>query len=194
MAWHKGSWWPLYVAEWYMPRVSQHLFDPYSFMHIMHGFVFYVLLVLMPEMTMGFRSAWWWIWIVGAVLNFLFELGVEALENTETIIRRFRQNSGTSHLYRGDSYQNILGDCLSCLFGWYVMAICVHHNMFSCVIIWVIVTEVGLLLYMRDTGILVVIQLLFGFNSIREWQAAAVPKKASEWGRKEMRNSSLTPF
>merc|ERR1712013_964250 len=40
MAWHKGTWWPLYVKEWYAPKSSQHMFDPYSFCLLVLGLLF----------------------------------------------------------------------------------------------------------------------------------------------------------
>ena len=42
MAWHKGSWWPLYVREWYTPRASSHVFDPYSFCLVVAGLAYAV--------------------------------------------------------------------------------------------------------------------------------------------------------
>merc|ERR1711971_171929 len=43
MAWHKGTWWPLYVKEWYGPRCSQHMFDPYSFCLLVLGLGLHLL-------------------------------------------------------------------------------------------------------------------------------------------------------
>merc|ERR1712079_598986 len=43
MAWHKGSWWPLFVKEWYGPRCSQHMLDPYSFVILVLGLVLHLL-------------------------------------------------------------------------------------------------------------------------------------------------------
>merc|ERR1719430_320279 len=43
MAWHKGTWWPLYVKEWYAPKSSQHMFDPYSFCLLVLGLLFHLL-------------------------------------------------------------------------------------------------------------------------------------------------------
>merc|ERR1712226_579017 len=43
MAWHKGTWWPLYVKEWYGPRCSQHMFDPYSFCLLVLGMFLHLL-------------------------------------------------------------------------------------------------------------------------------------------------------
>ena len=61
MAWHNGKWWPLYVPDWYHPRVSQHFFDPYSFLHILHGFIFFGLWGWWPGLVWGVE--WWWVWV-----------------------------------------------------------------------------------------------------------------------------------
>eukprot|EP00088_Acartia_fossae_P021824 TRINITY_DN23190_c0_g1_i1.p1 TRINITY_DN23190_c0_g1~~TRINITY_DN23190_c0_g1_i1.p1 ORF type:complete len:222 (-),score=26.43 TRINITY_DN23190_c0_g1_i1:91-726(-) len=175
MAWHNGKWWPLYVPQWYHPRVSQHFFDPYSFMHIEHGFIFYGLWGWWPELVWGYT--WWWVWIVGGVLNFLAELTHEIIENTPCIIQLFRNNSGTSSEYNGDAWQNIVGDLISCTFGWYVITVACHYEVCQYVIpIWVVTTEIGLLLYMRDSPILVVIQLICPIEAIKKWQAEKVPE------------------
>jgi len=174
MAWHNGEWWPLYVPEWYAPRVSQHFFDPYSFMHIMHGFIFYGCWGWWPELVWGYT--WWWVWIAGAACNFLAELTHEIIENTPCIIQCFRQNSGTSALYNGDAWQNIVGDLISCMFGWYVIALTCYYEVCVYVIpIWVITTEIALVLYMRDSAILVVVMLICPIEAIKTWQAEKVP-------------------
>merc|ERR1712061_128287 len=44
MAWHKGSWWPLFVKEWYGPRCSQHNIGNWVF-----GFLGAILVELVWE-------------------------------------------------------------------------------------------------------------------------------------------------
>ena len=84
------SWCPLV-------RVSQHFFDPYSFCHILHGFIFYGLWGWWPELVWG--RAWWWVWLAGAGLAVLAELCHEIIENSEWVIQLYRSNSGTSSQY-----------------------------------------------------------------------------------------------
>ena len=62
-------------------RVSQHFFDPYSFCHILHGFIFYGLWGWWPELVWGYN--WWWVWLLGAVLAVLGELVHELIENSD---------------------------------------------------------------------------------------------------------------
>ena len=80
-----------------MIRVSQHFFDPYSFCHILHGFIFYGLWGWWPELVWG--RAWWWVWLAGAGLAVLAELCHEIIENSEWVIQLYRSNSGTSSQY-----------------------------------------------------------------------------------------------
>ena len=54
-----------------------------------------------------FGPVWWWVWVVGAVLSLVGELVHELIENSECVINLYRNNSGTSSQYEGDSTQNI---------------------------------------------------------------------------------------
>ena len=49
----------------------------------------------------------WWVWVGGPILALLAEFTHEYTENTSWMIQLYRQNSGTSALYEGDSWQNI---------------------------------------------------------------------------------------
>ena len=118
MAWHKGKWWPLYTSQWYSPGVSQHMFDPYSFTHLLHGIVgFYIWLGLLYYVA-GFE--WIWSSLIGFGITFGIEMIWELVENSECIINRYRQTSGTSENYEGDSYQNIIGDLIACQAGYVI--------------------------------------------------------------------------
>ena len=91
MAWHKGTWWPLFVKEWYAPRSSQHMFDPYSFCLIVLGLVFHLL--------WGTDDIDYWIY--GFLAALLIELGLEVVGNSQFVLKRIRNNSGTSGEYTG---------------------------------------------------------------------------------------------
>ena len=91
MAWHKGSWWPLFVKEWYAPRSSQHMFDPYSFCLIVLGLLFHLL--------WGTDDIDYWIF--GFLAALLLELLLEIVGNSQFVLKRIRNNSGTSGEYIG---------------------------------------------------------------------------------------------
>src|ERR671920_950298 len=58
---------------------SQHLLDPYSFTHLLHGFLLCGLLVLIVPRL----SAVWRLWLAVSI-----EAGGGVLENSEVVIRR----------------------------------------------------------------------------------------------------------
>ena len=73
-------------------RVSQHFFDPYSFCHILHGFIFYGLWGWWPELVWGY--AWWWVWLLRAVIGVMAELVHELIENSYWCIELYRYLQG----------------------------------------------------------------------------------------------------
>ena len=97
---------------------------------------------------------------MGAVLAVLGELVHEIIENSDWVIQLYRDNSGTSGQYEGDSTQNIVGDLISALFGWYVTALLHMTGYPWLVVIWTVISESILIWYMRDCGLLICIQLI----------------------------------
>ena len=91
MAWHKGSWLPVFVKEWYPPKCSQHLFDPYSFCVLVAGLILHLLLG-----TDDIDQ-----WIYGFLLALGLELLWEVIGNTPLVLKRIRANNGTSGEYNG---------------------------------------------------------------------------------------------
>src|SRR4051812_17714037 len=89
------------------PHNSQHLFDPYSLTHVLHGVLFCGLLVwLVPR-----RPAAWRLWLA-VVLESVWEV----VENSNAVIERYRAATAAQG-YTGDSVANSLGDILSCVVG-----------------------------------------------------------------------------
>ena len=92
MAWHKGSWWPLFVKEWYGPRCSQHMLDPYSFVILVLGLVLHLLWG-----TDNIGN-----WVFGFLGAILVELVWEIIGNSSYVLKRIKANSGTSGEYNGN--------------------------------------------------------------------------------------------
>ena len=91
MAWHRGSWWPLFVKEWYSPKSSHHMFDPYSFCLVVLGLVLHLL--------WGTDDIDYWVYgFLGALV---LELVLEVVGNSQFVLERIRNNSGTSGEYIG---------------------------------------------------------------------------------------------
>ena len=108
------------------------------------------------------------------------DLGWEVLENSKWVIQKFRESSGTSSDYEGDSVQNIIGDIISCqvgfcltwLFTFYLnVTLAITMSVICCVVI-----EIGLLVYMRDNGTLIMIGLMCPNKTINEWHNDGVKK------------------
>jgi hypothetical protein len=135
---------------------SQHLFDPYSFTHLLHGFAFCWLLTLcVPRIPLVWRFS------LAVIVESLWEV----IENSEFIIRRYRE--ATMALgYTGDTIINSLGDILMCAAGF---AIAQQIGFRRSLVIFAM-TEVILLLWIRDSLILNVVMLIYPIDAIRAWQ------------------------
>ncbi len=149
-----------YVSLWYPgqsgPETSQQLTDWYTFTHIEHGFLFYLLL-----------------WAIAPRLPFLtrlmiaigIEAGWEIVENTPFVINRYRQ-SALAEGYFGDSVVNSVFDSLSAVLGGLlarVLPVRVSAGL-------VIGTELFLAVMIRDNLALNIIQLVHPTEAISRWQ------------------------
>jgi len=116
------------------------------------------------------------------------ELTWELAENSERVIERYRQTSGTSEDYEGDSYQNILGDLTACQSGYILSLIFNSIGMAKLSFIWYLLTEIILLFYMRDCLTLTMVTLFFPNERISKWQQEGVKnarKKEEHLNKKE---------
>ncbi|TWG88973.1 uncharacterized protein DUF2585 [Mesorhizobium sp. J18] len=139
---------------------SQHLSDWYTFSHLIHGFLFYLLFwFLAPNSSPGFRL----------VLAVGLETAWEIVENTDFIINRYRE--GTISLdYYGDSIVNSVADTLAAVVG-FVMA---ARLPIWFVVALALVLEVAVGFVIRDNLTLNVIMLLHPFELIRQWQTGFI--------------------
>ena len=135
---------------------SQHLLDPYSFTHVLHGFVLYGLLarVAAPLPTS-------WRLQIAVSIEALWEL----VENSDFVIRRDRE--GTAALgYDGDAIVNSLGDMAVCVLG-FVLA---YHFGARWTLALFVATEVVLIAWIRDSLLLNVLMLIYPIDAIKAWQ------------------------
>ena len=136
---------------------SQHLFDPYTFTHVLHGFLFLGLVHLL--------------WTrLPTVWKFVAVLSVEALwevfENTNFIIERYRSET-ISLGYVGDTIVNSFGDIAACAFG---AALAWRLGLARTLLVTAAIEGV-LLLTIRDSLLLNIIMLIHPIDAIRVWQA-----------------------
>lgn len=135
---------------------SQHLFDPYTFTHILHGVIFFwIINLLFKEMPI------WWKFFLIVVIESIWEF----TENSSFIIERYRAAT-VSLDYFGDSIINSLGDVLSCAFGGFIA----YKLKFWRSLIYFALTEIILLFWLRDNLTLNILMLIYPIDAIKKWQ------------------------
>lgn len=135
---------------------SQHFLDPYSFTHVLHGLVYCGLLAwIVPRLAPAWRL---WLAVAAAALW-------EVVENSDFVIQRYR--AATAALgYQGDTIVNSLGDILSCAVGFMIA----RRLGFRRSLALFVLTEVVLLIWIRDSLTLDVLMLIFPLDAIKQWQ------------------------
>lgn len=152
-----------YIKLWHGVTISsensQHLFDWYTFTHVIHGMGFYLLLwIIDRKKRLSFATK--------LIIAIGLEASWEVIENTSFVINRYR--AATISLdYYGDSVINSIGDVLTMIAGfwlafrarpWVSVAVCVA-------------LELMLAFFIRDTLAINIIMLLYPIPGIRAWQA-----------------------
>lgn len=146
----------LWAGNVWSEHNSQHLLDPYTFTHVLHGFAFSWLLALcLPRFSQGWRLT------IATLLEALWEL----FENTEFIIQRYRETTAALG-YHGDSIANSLGDIATCAIG-FVIA---QRLGFRRAVVVFAATELVLLLWIKDSLILEILMLVYPIDAIKAWQ------------------------
>lgn len=135
---------------------SQHWFDPYSFTHVLHGMLFCGVLVwLLPKLRL--------IWSLTVTIT--AEGLWEVLENSPFIIQRYRE--ATIGLgYEGDSIANSMADILCCAIG-FLLA---RRIGFRWSVVLFVMTELVLLVTVRDNLTLNILMLTCPIEAIKAWQ------------------------
>jgi hypothetical protein len=148
LAWTGNAW----SAE-----TSQHLFDPYSFTHILHGFAFCGLLALVAQ-----KLAASWRLCLAVALESLWEI----VENTNYVINRYRETTAAFG-YKGDTIINSSGDIVACAVG-FALA---RRLGWRRTLVAFLVVETVLLAWIRDSLLLNILMLIHPSEAIRAWQA-----------------------
>ncbi|MCA1590723.1 MAG: DUF2585 family protein [Acidobacteria bacterium] len=157
--WCKYGDWRIYINEaWHSSHTSQHLFDPYTFTHILHG----ILFLWLASLLFGKLANGWKFFIA-----ILAEAAWEVLENTSFIIEKYRENTAALDYY-GDSIFNSIGDLVACSAG---SLIAVKIGLWRSLIFFVVV-EAILILWIRDSLLLNILMLVYPLAVIKQWQAA----------------------
>ena len=137
---------------------SQHISDWYTPSHIIHGFLFYWLaIVVLPRASFGARLT----------LAVVIEAAWELLENSPIIIDRYR-TATLAIGYQGDSILNSAMDTVAMGLGflfaarapvWLTVALALGFEILTAIII-------------RDNLTLNVLMLVWPLDAVKAWQAA----------------------
>jgi hypothetical protein len=153
----------IWSSEVWSRHNSQHLFYPYTLSHVSHGLLLAIALraVLPAE---RYRRH-------GFVIAVAFEAAWELLENTDLVIRRYRETT-MSLDYFGDSVANSIGDVLAMMAGYVVAARLRTREALGAFI----ALELGLALWIRDGVLLNVLMLVAPAEAVKTWQLGGAPR------------------
>lgn len=137
---------------------SQHLFDWYSFTHVLHGLGFYLLLWLVDRKKK-----------LSIATKFLIAIGLaagwEILENSPMIINRYRAATFSLNYY-GDSIINSIGDVIAAGLGfWFAFKMKPWIS-----VLFFIAVELMLAIVIRDNLSINIIMLIHPIEAIKAWQ------------------------
>jgi Protein of unknown function (DUF2585) len=154
-----------YVKLWHgvvvSPENSQHVFDWYTFSHIIHGFLFYGAYWLVKNIS-G-RSIGFGFGLIAAVV---LESAWEIFENTDLVINRYR--SATIALdYFGDSILNSVSDIASMIAGFLFAS----RAPVILTVVLALAMEIGVGWMIRDNLLLNIVMLIYPIEWIKTWQS-----------------------
>ena len=158
--WCKFGDWAIYVNEaWNSSHTSQHIFDPYTFTHVLHGVLgFWLAGLLLKNYS---KTVW-------LVVTLAVEAAWEVLENSNFIIEKYRENTASLD-YFGDSIANSIGDLIACAAGFLIaLKLGVWRSL-----VFFVVVELLLLVWIRDGFLLNILMLVYPLESIKAWQMGA---------------------
>lgn len=140
---------------------SQHLTDWYSPSHVLHGLLLYLgLSWVVPGWSLGPR-------LLAATL---VETAWEIIENTDTVIERYREATIALDYY-GDSIVNSMTDIAMMWLGFLIAA---RAPVWVSVALFV-AAELVVGLAIRDGLLLNVLMLLWPLEAVRNWQNGGTP-------------------
>ena len=155
--WCKLGDYAIYVSDaWNSSHTSQDFLDPYTFTHVLHGVLFFWLACLIfSKLSDGWRL----------LIAVCAEAAWEVLENTNYIIEKYRENTASLD-YFGDSILNSVGDVASCALGfWIALRLGWWKSL-----VFFLLTEIALLLWIRDGLLLNILMLIYPLDAVKNWQ------------------------
>lgn len=146
----------VWISDTCSSSTSQQLLDPYSFTHVLHGFLFFWLIALLFRRV----APAWQFW-----LALFLESVWEVFENTKFVIDHYRTETAALG-YQGDTIVNSLGD-LACALAGFLLArqLGVRRSL----IVFVLV-ELILILWIHDSLLLQILMLVRPVEALKSWQ------------------------
>ena len=151
----------IWTSDTCSSNTSQQLLDPYSFTHVLHGFLFFWLIALLFRRL----TASWQVW-----LALLLEGAWEIFENTPFVIDKYRTETAALG-YTGDTIVNSFGDLMCALAGFMIAQ---KLGLRRSLIVFVLV-EIFLILWIRDSLLLQILMLVRPVEAIKLWQMCVQP-------------------
>lgn len=150
---------PYVNQAWNSSHTSQHLFDPYTFTHFLHGVAFFWLAKLLFK---NLSNAWRF------AIAIFAESAWEVFENTNYVIEKYRENTASLD-YFGDSIANSFGDLVACGLGfWVAMKLGAWRSLAVFVFV-----EIVLLFWIRDGLLLNILMLVYPLDAVKDWQTGS---------------------
>jgi len=146
----------VWVSDWCSSNTSQQLLDPYSFTHVLHGFLFFWLIALLFKRT---PRTWQFL------LALSLESAWEVFENTSFVINKYRTETAALG-YQGDTIVNSLGDLACALLGFVIAR---QLGVKRSLIVFVLI-EVVLTFWIHDSLLLQILMLIRPVEAIKLWQ------------------------
>src|SRR4026209_238383 len=146
----------VWTADTCSSQTSQQLFDPYSFTHVLHGFLFFWLIALLFRRMNPSRQV---------VLAVLLEGAWEVFENTRFVIDKYRTETAALG-YQGDTIVNSFGDVACALVGFLIA----RRLGWTRSLIAFLLVEVFLTLWIHDSLLLQILMLVRPVEAIKLWQ------------------------
>ena len=162
LRWQGRIWWcacgspRLWDGDIWSAHNSQHLFDAYSFTHLLHGVILCGVVALLWR-----RLPLRWLIVVAVAFGAFWEV----IENSAFIIQRYRETT-ISLGYEGDSIANSLADILCCALGCLLAR---RLGLWRSIAFFVVV-ETILLFWVRDNLTLNILMLIHPVPTIKAWQ------------------------